>query len=410
MELLNHIPLDGLPLCVKNLRQILLETGGLFDSESQVKEAAVKMNISRKVKFLRDQIASSGAPYQVDNLACLSGTIKYGVSRWIKLSVATELDNRKDDGVNEAGKEPLPISMTIDDFQAIRNVLEILEDYPTLADVLRMIVVTGHRHLSFLVAETVNCHIDIFLALGAAESLFRKMLSCLKLYYIRRPADKPILISLLDIGERVSSMNHTLRHLREELTLCESKTPIAACSPVSDYMAESLHSSNATFLDDTELLFSSGSSMDRKTFSNIFANIMKRLQIEVLNDTTSLQDFMKLPAQLRSFDEESFDSLLLLWVEDLLWSDQHPKLVIIIHLVCANLLDLACLLHRVGPRLRDDQDQDHRTRFALEILNILLAQTSELDSSSSLVCRIVLYNSQILINIVACVPPSTFEG
>ena len=373
-----------------SLRQILLETGGLFDSDSQKKEVAVKTSISRKVKFLRDSITSSGESDQLENLACLSGTVKYGISRWIKLSVATELHNSQDDGLNEAGKDPLPIFVTVDDFNAIRNIFEILEDYQTLADVLRMIVVIGDRHLSYLVAETVNYHIDVFLALGAAEGLFRKMLSCLKLFYSRRPADMPILRSLLDIGERLSSMSHTLRPLRKELTLCECKTPVAACSPVSDHMVEALHSSNATFVDDAEFLFRSGSSMDRQSLSNIFADITKRLQLEVLNDKTSLHDFMELLAQLRTFDEESFDSLLLLWVEDLLWSDRHPHLVVIItHLVCADLLDLACVLHKVGPRLGDDQDQDHRTRFALDILDIFVAQTSELNFGNSMVCFIV---------------------
>ena len=397
LELLNHIPVDGLPPHVMSLRQILLETSGLFDSEAQIKEAGVKMSISRTVKFLRHENSLFGAPYQVDNLACLSGTIKYGISRWIKLNIATELENSKHEGANCAGKEPQTIFMTMGDFQAIRNMLESLGDYPTLADVLGMIVVTGHRHLSYLVAETVNCHIDIFLALGAAESLFKKMISCLKLFYIRGPADKPILISLLDIGERVSSLSHTLRPLREELTLCECKTPIAACSPVSDYMAEALHPSNATFLDHAELFFNSGSSMDRKTLLKTFSSITKRLQLEVLKDLTSLHYFMELLAQLRSFDEESFGTLLLLWIEDLLWLGHQPQLVaIIIHLVCANLLDLACVLHKVCPRLKDDQDQDHRAMLALSILSILVARTSVLGCDDTMVRYIALYDSHLL--------------
>ena len=360
-----------------NLRQILLRAGGFLESTPHETEESIKSTIAAQIGFLRRKELPWESSHQFSKLTSLSGTAKYGISRWIRQSVACEFQGGDNEDAERTEENLKTSLMTLDDFQAVRELLEILEDYPILADVLSIIAVSCHTPLLEAVAETANCHIDVLQALGAAEDLFHKMLARMEVLYTRRPNDKPILASLLDLGERVQNVDPTLRMLRHELELCEPKTAVAACSPVSDHMLEVLQSSDATFIEDTEALFSSGTSMDAQIVTQVFSEVAKRLQM-VSHNPGRFQSFIDLLAQLRPFDMQRFDALMLDWLAEFVWSGEESRpLYIIIPLVCARLMDLGMLLQSVVTRLGEAESHDDCIGIAMQVLDVLVTERME---------------------------------
>lgn len=363
-----------------------MKAGGFLVSPPNETEESIKSIITAKLRFLRTKELPLESPYQLSNLTSLSGTTKYEISRWLRHKVACEFRN-SDNDEPEIVEEKLQISfLTLQDFHAVRELLEAFGDYPILADVLSIISVSCQKPLLEAVAETANNHIHIFQVLGAAEGLFLKILARMKVLYTRGPIDKPILMSMLDLGEHVPNATPTLRVLQHELQLCEPRTAVAACSPVSDHMVEALQSSNATFIEDTEALFSSGTSMDEKIVTHVFSEVTKRLQL-VLKTDGRFQCFVDLLTQLRPFDTERFDALMLDWLRELVSSakDSRP-LQIIIPLVCTRLIGLGRALQSVVILLQEAESHDACTEVAMQIINTLIIEKPEGWLSNTQVC------------------------
>lgn len=354
-----------------------MRAGGLLVSTPHETEESIKSIISAQLGFLHTEGLPSGPRCQFSNLTSLNGTTKYGISRWIRHEIASEFQDSDKDEAEGRGENLQASLMTLDDFQVVRELLETLEDYPILADVLSIISASCPKPLLEAVAETANCHVDIFQALGAAESLFNSILARMEVIYSREPTDKPILISLLDLGEHLPHANPILRMLQHELRLCEPKTAAAACSPVSDHMVEVLHSSDATFIEDTEALLSSGTSMDAHIVRQVFSEVTKRLLMALYHDGQS-QRFIDLLTQLRPFDTPRFDALMLDWLGVLVWSGDDSRLLyIIIPLICARLMDLRRLLQSVVIRLGEAESHDACRAMTTQIIIILITESPE---------------------------------
>ncbi|MCJ1245835.1 RNA polymerase II mediator complex subunit [Trapelia coarctata] len=377
LQLLDNIPLHGLPTHVLNLRQILMKAGGLLVSKPRETEESIRSIITAQLGFLRTKGLPLEPSFKFSSLAFLSGSTKYGISRWIRQKIACKFRDGDNDELESAEEKPQTTFMTLKDFQAVREILETFGDYLILADVLDIISVSCQKPLLEAVAETANDHIDIFQALGAAEDLFHKIFARMEVVYTRGPTDKTILMSLLDLGESVPNVDPTLRVLQRELQLCQPKAAAAACSPVSDHMVEVLQSSDATFIEDTEALFSSGTSMDEQIATQVFSEVTKRLQL-VLQNEGEVQYFIDLLAQLRPFDTERFDALMLGWLGELVWSaDDFRSLQIIIPLVCTRLVNLGRLLQSVVLHLREAENHDAYAGIAMQIMNLLMTEKTD---------------------------------
>ena len=354
-----------------------MKAGGFLMSSPAETEEQIKCIITAQLRFLRPNQLPSECTYQLSSLTSLSGTTKYAISRWLRHKVACEFREDNNYETESADEKLQPSLITLEDFQAVRDLLETFGDYPILADVLSIISVSCQKPILEAVAETANNHVHIFRALGAAESLFHKILARVKALYTRGPTDKPILLSLLDLGEHLPNVYPTLQLLKHELQLCRPRTAVAACSPVSDHMEEVLQSSEANFFEDTKTLFSSGTSMDEQIITQVFSEVVKRLHL-VLKNGGQFQCFLDILTQLRPFDTERFDVLMLDWLGELVWSADDSRLLqIIIPLVCAKLIDLGRLLQNLLILLREAQSHDACTGIAIQIMNILITEKTE---------------------------------
>ncbi|MCJ1403892.1 RNA polymerase II mediator complex subunit [Xylographa trunciseda] len=384
LQLLNNIPLYGLPLHLLNLRQILLTANRNPSHDFLKTEEAVKQSLETQIAILRSGYCRSQRGGMIMDLASLSGTMKYSISRWIRDRIAASFSEINGPESEVADNDLLEASVTLADFYALRDVLETLEDFPILADVL-LLLSTGDRKPPLeAIAETVNRHFEVFHAIGAAEDLFLSLLSRMKSIYARNHSDKPILLSLVDIGENFPSRGATVLKLMQEVGLCVSKAANAASSPISDTVADALQSSDSNFLEEVEAMLSYRVSLDKQTFRRIFSAVSKRLRMAWFDDAPIKWNFVELLAQLRFFNDEEFDCLMLSWLQQLLWLDARPPLVRIISpLVCARGLDLQTFIEQYITNSNSEMNIVDCARLSLDILSLFDGKSAEINKGRS---------------------------
>lgn len=364
-----------------------MRVDGRPTAEPENIEDAVKRSLGEKVGLLQESSKPSHDELLQD-LTCLSGTIQFSISRWIRQRVASECQRKQAWAADMAENTPKKPTMAVNDFRAIRKMLEDLQDFSVLADVLNMVSISNYKPLLEGIVETMNCHMNIFAALGVADTLFRKFVSGLEQYYTRDLSDKSILLSLADLGECFPSASQTTRTLRQEILVCNSKNPVTTCSPVSDNMAEALPSSDSDFLYEVEHLLNGGSSIDKHVLSHLFNTMSARLRTAWCEDRSELWSLVDLLGQLRPFQLDAFDRLMLDWAQECLWLNTRPALInLIVPLVCGRVLDLRSLLQQFVSRLDEGADQEHGAGLSIDVLALILVESSQEDQSSVKVCH-----------------------
>ena len=392
LRLLYEVPLFGLPAHVLNLRQILVKSMGSSVAEEQQMMVAAKNEVSKRtLDFITSQKQSMPGVLQVD-LKTLNGTVKADLGRWIRLHVADCCQSHittksRDQPAMNCG--PGSVSINPDQFQALRCVLEDLEEFPILADVLKILADREDALILRAVADTINYHFKVFMAIGAANDLFQTLISRLEhLHSIKAPGMQ-LIISLIDLGCRLPSAAGHVRTLRKELLLHEPKCAVAACSPVSDHMADALQSADLTFADELEQLLSSGTSMDKQTLSRLFGTILQRLEKSWTSPppVQSVVSLFGLLPRLRSFNADIFDTLMDSWVQYLLPSTSRPSLsTILIPLICTRSVTLRTVLDQTNSYIEAHGNNASSARLALESLYLLTIETPDDHVASLDVC------------------------
>lgn len=272
----------------------------------------------------------------------------------------------------------------MDQFCFVRSILEDFQDFAILADVLNITSSSTDHNVLASIADTINHRFDIFSAIGAASDLFETLVEQNRLVTARRPPVKILLVSLIDLGARFPNETKTVRQLCGQLAICEQKSAIAACSPVSDHMAEALQSAESSFNDEFEQLLTSGTSMDKQTMAQLFKTIMKRMEDAWYHPKDEINNLGFLCSQLRVFDRKHFDGLMLAWAERLLLSTNRPTLMRasmpLISAGCLSIWTVVSCARVLQDRLKKEGAGDSVARVAIDVLD-LIAPFSPAESS-----------------------------
>ncbi|MCJ1386790.1 RNA polymerase II mediator complex subunit [Xylographa soralifera] len=371
LQLLNNVPLCDLPMHVLNLRQILLTANRVPCPNDFENEEAVKQSLATQISILKGGCIQCQTGDMITDLADLNGTMKYSISRWIRDRIADECSGIKGTRPETVDDDLLRAPISLADYYALRDMLVTLEDFPMLADVLILLSASDKKPLLEALAETVNHHIEVFHAIGAAENLFQRLLSRTKRIYTRNQSDKSILLLLVDIGENFSNRSATVLKLMQEIVLCDPKTAVAACSPMSDTMADALQSSDSNFLEEMEAMLRGGVIIDNQTLHGIFTTISERLRIAWFDDDPIKWRFVELLTQLRSLNKGDFDCLMLVWVQQLLCLGVRPPLVRIISpLVCAGGLDFQTFIQHFVSNSNIEKNTGNFDRLSLDLFSL----------------------------------------
>src|SRR5436305_8967137 len=169
----------------------------------------------------------------------------------------------------------LPLSSS--DFNAIRAIFEAIEDFSILADVLKLVSSSHDSVVLASIAYTLDYHFLKFNAIGALNGLFETV--AVQIRTLKRQPEKYLLLSLVQLAERIPTARELTQQLRHDLIQSDGKSAAIACSPVSDHVAEA---HQVTFVDsgfnEIEKVLNTGNTIDKQTMVRIFDAIKYRMK------------------------------------------------------------------------------------------------------------------------------------
>lgn len=409
MGLLFEIPPDGLPTHVLNLRQILLRSIGVSTKHEERTIVEKKTSIERQLHAIsQEHIKSRDLEDLSSDLSQESSTVKSSIGRWIWQELVTcqgaqHAFNKQ--SLVESQSNPHPSSYFCHDvsqFRTVLGVLEDVEDFSTLADVLTHYSASHNPRLLADVTITVSHYLDIFEAIGIAHPLFMRLFRRHALLH-SQPMVTPFTKALVDLSGSLPSCFNETRTLQKYLQKYESALSIAACSPISEHMTEALHTSDSAtvsaYTDEVEQLLSSGSSMDKRLLTNVFESIWSRFEATWVDPVHSGFAVASLISQLAPFDVSAVNELTMFWVEKTLALPSRPKLTQIgIPLISARLISLEQLLSKALRLLQDEPRPIEYRNLLLELLGFLTADREKAEWSISSVSQTGLYTSPMLMS------------
>lgn len=272
-------------------------------------------------------------------------------------------------------------TITRSDFNIIRTYIEKFDDLSILADIIGLATFSYDSHVLSASADALCYHYKVFKAIGAFDSLFDGIASRYINMRTMRLPERGFLLSFGALSRLGHVDGHTMQLLDYDLSRYDQKNSIAACSPASDTIAESI--GNMDPADEIERILSSGSSMDPQTMSRVFAKVVSYLERggkgSQSNDNISSWFY-----RLRSFDEHAFHTIVTSWIGSIMMSHQpHLLSTALPLLVCSGCLTLSGLLATIQECVRRSQ-QSHPAEsfsFAMDGLDRLLPNNEPCDFS-----------------------------
>ena len=319
--------------------------------------------------------ASHGSAHRQFDLTQLSIAVKSTVARWVRQNVASRFSPKHSESVGQqeivSGRLTLLV-MTLDQFKIIRRILENLEDFAVLADVLKMTTESQDTSILTFACDTVNFHISIFAAIGALHDLFSSLVQQHKDISESTQRDQQLVESLIDLGKRIPTAAEEVRHLKARMQIYRQRAAAVACSPISDHMTEALQSAEHNFFDELDQVLVSGTSMDKQHLTQLFGKIVKRW--EHSHGESDLPEFLlpELLARLRPFDPSTFEILMVTWFSGVLRSSMpHEIPKILPSFIFSGCIMLDKVLNTAQNALSDTTIADRHTRIAMDILELL---------------------------------------
>ncbi|KAE8415119.1 mediator of RNA polymerase II transcription subunit 12 [Aspergillus pseudocaelatus] len=318
--LLKQLPANRLPEHVRNLRNTLLYRAGITVMEEDSAIAELKISIAQRLPNIFGAEMDSAMPTESSEPNS-TWAVKSEIGQWIRRGVAEHCRDspRKISGVSVA-VDPGLSALTPDEFYSVREILETFGDLSMLADILKHATHCDDDVVLASVADTVNCHFDCFCVIGATSDLFRGLVESYARLKKLGNASLDLLFSLIELGLRIPSEFNTVALLRQDLTRLESKSALAAPSPLSDSIPLALSDVDPSFQEKLNQLLSSGGGMDESTMDTVFYSLIHILESSGSPAKLSANETARYLAYLRLFQPKHFDTMLIRWICGLLKS------------------------------------------------------------------------------------------
>jgi mediator of RNA polymerase II transcription subunit 12 len=174
--------------------------------------------------------------------------------------------------------------------------------------------------------DTLNYHFDSFNVIGAMIDLWRSSLEAWSRVKRSGLPARELVYSLVELGLRLPTETNMVTVLRQELFRLDCRSTLAASSPVSDHMVDTLSSEKRTSNEDIDQLLSSAIVIEESTLTAVFGTLCRRLELSGTDGKSSASDTCRYLVQLRSFNPKYFDILLIKWIGKTLKSTSRTKL------------------------------------------------------------------------------------
>lgn len=355
VQLLLELPEYKVPHYVVNLRRTLLSRIGASSAKENDALAATKATIALQIRdfFPPSEVPPLSVALQTNALGQLSRTIKSSIGRWIlHTAVARVQALPLEDGWRSGANLPLRNSdpaLSLEQFQSVRKILVSFEDFPVLADIISVCCKNSDVKVLTAASDIINHHIDVFMAIGATNGLFKSLYQRYEEYVSQKIFEPLFVESLIDLGGHLPGSSEEVKRLHKALLYHERVLSAAACSPVSEHMAETLHFGAPAFLEEVEQVLSSGTSMDKQTFKRLFEAITKQMEAS-WDDPMQLHmfKFAEVLLRLRNYGANRFTESLHYWLDGLLPLTQRPTLLtVLLPFICSAAIKLEVILEKL---------------------------------------------------------------
>lgn len=317
LQLLLDISLQNLEDHVINLRNSVLDRAG-FDCEDE------QNVIENSLAFLRQELGLLATFRSVNRdhdrvpepmFLLLPWTLRSDLSTWLRNYVIEAVQSSLPSADADANLTSLRM-INCGQFCFIRYVLEMMEDHAVLADVVGILISTRDEDLMASLVTTIHRHADSFSAMGALHILQARI--C-QIYVSWRPlkSSMPLLtLALLDLCTTFPVKNLSIKLLQHDLVRGDRGRAVAACSPYSDGIAESLQQAGVTFIEDFEAILQSEPNMTEQTMSGLFSVLADRIekQQKSPDDLDTLLAFCHLLRRLKLCRKTQGEILVRKWV------------------------------------------------------------------------------------------------
>lgn len=307
----------------------------------------------------------------------LSSTVRLELAFLLRHQVAATVEMMdhvptKDPSVEERG----PIcTITPRDFHSVRSYLEEFGDLSILADIIGIVTTSLDTAILASAADTLHYHHKSFRAIGAFDSLFGKIAMRYAVIRTVRFPERELLLSLINLSTTAQTNGKLLQALTHDLSRYDQINSVAACSPVSDTMAEVNHHTARDSDEDIERILSSGTSMDQQVMDRVFNKIIVYLETQIKTGSPPSGNLAIWLPRLRCFDEAAFETILTEWLATLLTS-HHTKLA---HAILPALVNSGCftmskllVIAEGCITKRKTSSHEEALRISVEMLDILL--------------------------------------
>lgn len=316
-EVLLDLPVFEKDGHVFNMRNAMLARAGL-NLEKEVSEDNL---VLEKLQHGLAQLSStpgSVTPFDTDlarELSKRNWIFRSRVSTFLRGLVVDAV--RKQVSIDPTRALQLP-TLDYSYFNFIRHCLEAVEDIAVLADVVGLCCCFDEEQLQATLVETISRHAQVFSAIGALEPLRTKLYQIYMQLRNIKPTMPLFATALLDLCLRYPAKSFSTRLLQQDLIKGDRGRAVAACSPFSDGIAESLQQAETTFIDDFEAVLQSEPSMNEQTMSRLFALLTERIEKQSLENEDMTFVFCQLMARLRLCRKSQGDELLRTWLRRVL--------------------------------------------------------------------------------------------
>ncbi|KAL4906912.1 hypothetical protein BDW74DRAFT_130027 [Aspergillus multicolor] len=324
--LLTQLPMGRLPEHIRNLRLTLLARAGVSMNEEVSIIECLKSSISQRLPKIFNGMASSTISTNFSQLQ-LTWAVKSEISMWVRQGVAKHL---KDTSRKIIGR-PLSLyskisALTSEEFYYIREILERFGDCSILADVLKQATECDDNIVLASASDTINCHFDALSVIGATSDLFRGLIGSYARLKRFGTLNLDFVFSLIELGLRIPDESSTVSLLRQDLARIESKSALAAPSPLSDHIPTTFNDADASFQEKLDQLLSGGNGLDESSMGSVFNSLTKILTCGNGIAKMSAKDACRYLAYLRPFNPKYLDLMLVRYICGLLKSSPRPAM------------------------------------------------------------------------------------
>ena len=398
MGLILEIPLHGLPAHIVNLRGNLLRSVG---ASAEVEKRTIARRIAFIERQLRGKDKGHGKPtdfyHPLPGFSRETLSVRLSIGRWIRKETPTfpKAQQAVDDhSPQDSASSHLSPPQSCPDFSRFRillQALEELEDFQTMADVLSHYSSSDDPQLLTDVTVTISHYLDVFVGIGTANTLLAHLFQQ-HAVLICQPTIVPFTRALVDLSGSLPNCISMNRALRKYLQNHVSQQSVAACSPVSEHMAEALQANDSTSLsaytDEVEQLLTNGTSLDKRSLHNIFESIWKRFEATWIDSMESSFATASLISRLALFNKEGVNELMTIWIDKTIGLGSRPKLIRLgIPLICSRAISLEQFLSQTIRHLQDKESSVPYSGLAVELLDFLVADREKAEASINFVSR-----------------------